>query len=469
ILLSLCFPVMGQQSHTLYFLHNVPQSNLLNPAVQNECKLFIGLPLISSLHINLANSGFTYNQLLEHKAPGEYSLDASTLYDKLGKKNYLSAELDACLFSFGIKIKTKYYFTFNIRERNDMNLYYTKDLFSLVYKGNTQYEGKLLSLKGNGMQFNHFREFSLGASKVVDDISTYGIRVKLLYGKLNFKTARDNVSLFTEENTFDLFFENDIRFDASLPASLINEKGNIIRADPDYYYTSVNDLIFNRKNYGFAFDAGFIHKYDEKITIHGSILDLGFIVYRSNLTNYSIEGSYLYTGPLGDDNISESYIQNLIDDVNEATEVNISRNPYFYFMSPRMYFGVSNQFMKKLSVNALVSSRIMKQKLQSGLTLSANWRPHTQFATAVSWSYFHRSINNFGAGMVLGRNPVQFYIVSDNVVGLIWPQSTKNINLRFGLNIITGCRSKSVLDQFGCYWLKKAEERNERKKRLMHK
>ncbi|MFO7657601.1 MAG: hypothetical protein R6W78_11075, partial [Bacteroidales bacterium] len=63
ILLSLCFPVMGQQSHTLYFLHNVPQSNLLNPAVQNECKLFIGLPLISSLHINLANSGFTYNQL----------------------------------------------------------------------------------------------------------------------------------------------------------------------------------------------------------------------------------------------------------------------------------------------------------------------------------------------------------------------------------------------------------------------
>ena len=34
----------SQQSNTLYMMHDVPQSNLLNPAVQLNCKLFIGVP-----------------------------------------------------------------------------------------------------------------------------------------------------------------------------------------------------------------------------------------------------------------------------------------------------------------------------------------------------------------------------------------------------------------------------------------
>jgi hypothetical protein len=84
LILSGLIKIYGQQSHTLYFLHNVPQTNMLNPAVQNECKVFVGLPLISSLHINLANSGFTMNQLLDTQAPGEYAVDASKIYDKLG-------------------------------------------------------------------------------------------------------------------------------------------------------------------------------------------------------------------------------------------------------------------------------------------------------------------------------------------------------------------------------------------------
>ena len=71
--------------------------------------------------------------------------------------------------------------------------------------------------------------------------------------------------------------------------------------------------------------------------------------------------------------------------------------------------------------------------------------------------------------MVLGRNPVQFYLVSDNILGFLWPQSTKNLNLRFGFNMIFGCREKSGTDGCGCYWLREAEERNERKQRLFRK
>lgn len=458
----------AQQSHTLYFMNNVPETNLLNPAVQNECKLFIGLPVVSSLHVNLANSGFTMNQLLINEAPGEYSIDASNIAKKLGRRNYLSTEAYINLFGFGIRIKNRYYITFNIREREDFNLFYTKNLFSLAYKGNTQYEGGWLSLKGNGLQFNHYREYSLGISKVVDNYRTFGIRTKLLFGKLNFKTSRDNVDMFTENNTFDLFFNSDARIDASLPLSLDTVNGNL-RVNDQYYPDDPVQILFNSSNIGFAVDAGLIYRYDEKITFQASLLDLGFIKYLTNQTNYTVQGELLYTGPLGDTIITRNYAWDLFDRINDSMSVSLSREPYTYYLSPRLYLGVSYRINRTLTGNVLIGSRIMKQKLQSGITISGIWRPYNHVAATFSWSFIHRSINNIGAGLALGRSPVQFYIVSDNVMGFIWPQSTKNINLRLGLNIILGCREKFNINNCGCYWLQKAEERQERRKKRFRK
>jgi hypothetical protein len=73
LILSLSFAeLQAQQSNTLFFMHSLPESNFINPAVQNGCKLFIGLPVLSSIHMHASNSGFTANQLL-NKEPGGYS------------------------------------------------------------------------------------------------------------------------------------------------------------------------------------------------------------------------------------------------------------------------------------------------------------------------------------------------------------------------------------------------------------
>ncbi len=49
----------AQQNNTLFFMHSLPEANFINPAVQINCGIFIGLPLVSSFHMNIANSGFT--------------------------------------------------------------------------------------------------------------------------------------------------------------------------------------------------------------------------------------------------------------------------------------------------------------------------------------------------------------------------------------------------------------------------
>jgi hypothetical protein len=55
----------------------------------------------------------------------------------------------------------------------------------------------------------------------------------------------------------------------------------------------------------------------------------------------------------------------------------------------------------------------------------------------------YRSFYIVGLGISTSRGPLQFYMVSDNVCGFIWPLSARNINLRFGLNINLGCSIKS--------------------------
>ncbi len=55
--------VSGQQDQQLYFMHYLGESNFLNPSVQSSCKWFIGIPILSSVHLNYANSAFSINQL----------------------------------------------------------------------------------------------------------------------------------------------------------------------------------------------------------------------------------------------------------------------------------------------------------------------------------------------------------------------------------------------------------------------
>ncbi len=474
LILVVIYHSSAQQNHTLYFMHAIPQSNFLNPAVQNSCRIFIGLPVISGLHANLAHNGFTFNQLFNDESGGTYSIDATTIEKKIANRNYLESELYANLFVFGLRMN-KTYFTFAVRERDDFALFYTRDLFSLVYKGNTQFEGEWISLKGTGINFSHFREYSIGVSVQTDPQHTYGVRAKLLFGKLNLTTTRNNIGLFTEENTFNLLVNTGLRVNASLPVALNVDANGNYRFN-DNYYTSARSLVFNRKNPGFAVDAGFIYRYSEQLAISGSILDLGFIAWRSNLTKYSAEGAYLYTGPLSDSTWADSFLWDLFDGINTNTTASVAQNNYLYFLSPRIYLGATRELNDRLTVNALTAAKIYRQKILTGVSLSADYAITPQLAAALSWSWVHRSVNNVGVGLMLGHNPVQFYIVSDNLPGLIWPQSTKNLNLCFGLNLNLGCGrvTEQRGDQMstadcGCFWIRKAEEKKKKMKKLMKK
>lgn len=463
-LLGLVYPALmfSQQNSTLFFMQNTSQANFVNPAVTNECKLIIGLPILSSVHLNAGNSGFSYNQARNVLTSGD------AILKNLQNVNYLETEFHTNLLFIGYWYKENY-LTFSVNEKVDLFSTYSRDLFAIGWRGNSQFEGKTAQIGNFGAFLNYRREYSVGIARETSSGLQWGARGKLLFGKLNTSFTKSNIGLYTDPNTFDLTFNMDWQMNSSLPIS-VNYLSPDTMSSVDYN-GSVGGILFNRQNMGFATDLGFIKEINDEITVSGSALDLGFISWKSTPYNFSQNGQFSYHGPLGDTINEQGYIEDLTRVIQEDFGMKTTTKSYMTFLSPRFYLGAAYKIKDDLNVGLLGMSKINRFKITSGVTLSLNKEFSDHFSGTISYSYLFRSLTNVGAGIKVGKNPLQFYMVSDNILGFFNPYSVRNVNLRFGLQLNFGCdkRSNNKFKSCGCSSIVKTEEHNEKLRKLLKK
>lgn len=443
----------------------------MNPAVPISCSWYIGIPVLSSTHFNYGNSGFSYNNVFNSTGTG-YEADIDNVVKGLRNRNYIGTELHSQLLAIGHK-RGDYSFMFTITEKNTLPLFYPKELIQLAWDGNSQFEGEEVGFKGTALNFMHYREYAISVSKSNADGLYYGLRAKLLFGKLNTSTRSTDISLYTNETTFDLAFTGDLKIHTSLPITVETEDGTI--SDIGYNEeTNAMDLIFNRKNPGFAIDAGIIHPYSDKLQLSASVLDLGFIRWRSNLNSFEGNGEFNYKGPLGD-TLSDGYSDALREAFMDSMQVSTTNTKYTTLLTTRLIAGANYSLNHKWKAGAQAELIVHRNKLMPAFTASTSYNVFGESYLMASYTIQYNTLRNLGFGFVLGRNPVQFYVISDNAAGFIWPMSARNINLRFGLNINLGCSQnnkqtggKGAL-QGNCYNMeqsnKKEYQKRQKKKR----
>lgn len=472
LLVSAVF-VKAQQSHSLFLIHYLPESNLTNPAVPITCKWYIGLPVLSSVHLNYGNSGFSYNDAFVSSGEGGYQADVDNLVKGLGNRNYVGTEFHTQLFALGHR-RGDYSFMFTLTEKNNLPVFYTKEAIQLAWDGNRQFEGQQAGFKGSGLYFTHYREYALSVSKTNSSGVYYGLRAKVLFGKLNAATSSTDINLYTDENTFNLEFSGDLKVHTSLPLIVETENGVLSNVIYDESVSAM-DLVLNRKNPGFAIDAGIIYPYSDKVELSAAILDLGFMRWGSNLNTITGDGDFNYEGPLGDSINSDNYFDELRAAFMDSMQVVATPDKYTILLSTRAIAGANYTINDKLKAGVQGELLAYRNKIMPSLTLSTNYNVFGNTFLMASYTIQYNTLRNFGFGFVLGRNPVQFYMISDNAAGFIWPMSTRNVNLRFGLNINLGCSlrekgnsGKGAL-KGNCYYLeqsnKKAYQKLKKKKR----
>lgn len=456
--------LQAQQNHTMYFIPENPQVNSLNPAFQNSCGIFIGLPVISSIHGNFGSSGFSYRSLLQKSGDSTYQIYPKKLH--LSKVSSINSEIYVNLLYVGLWIK-KNYITFSVNEKSDMAAFYHRDFFNLIVSGNTMYEGDIAKFNRSGVFFDYRREFALGIARNINPDLTLGVKGKLLFGKINVSTNKSRNDLHTQAETFNLAANINTSINISAPVTFTSDSDAIIN-DAEYHGTP-KGILLNAKNKGIAFDFGFIKKISDNETLSGSILDLGGIYYMSDPTNTTVKGEYSYNGQTLDSVSWSDYVDQVGKEAKNELTFTHTSNKYFTFLPTRLYLNYEYKLSPKTTLNALTSAKVYRFKIMPGVSLGASHEIIKNVHFALSWSYVQNSLKNIGTGVVIGHSPVQFYAFSDNIFGFIDPLAAKNINLRFGFNLIFGCSKKDNIKNSGCEWLKKEAIREQRYQKLRKK
>ena len=458
--LCLITPGIYSQDNTLYYLQAVPQSLELNPALQYRCRIFVELPVVSSIGLSFNSTGAGYHDAIHYgtgaKADSLY-YDFNNLEKTLKKQNTLKADLDITLLGFGFAYKEDWYFTFRIYNHTEVRIGFPKDIVSL--KDGNWNTGSMnpqtIDLSGVGLNALNYTAIAFGASKTINESLQLGARVKYLMGAADLNTKQSDIILNTTSNPITLSASTKMRINASFPANITYDQNGLIQS-VDFGKASgniVSNYLFNN-NRGVGTDFGAIYKYDENITLYASIIDLGFIHWGSNTQGFNANGNFRFTGLdlLNLQGVQQTQLlQSLEDSVKNAFKFSNLKKSYFTWNTTKIYAGGTYSLLNNLNAGILTKLDIYNLGLHPSVTGSLNYTPFRFLAVSASVSYMNNIIRNMGLALALGGPGLQFYIVTDNIPlnyvqdqssGLLWPYNARTLDVRFGFNLNFGCNQK---------------------------
>ena len=436
-LLLFTIPVFSQQDNTLFFLHNIPESNFVNPAVQIRCQQYFGLPLLSTMHFNVNSTGFSYKSF----SPGASEIDVDKLVSKMHYLDYVSMEFHYTPLSFGFMWDRNQYLNFAWTEKVETKVFFPKKLILLAKDGNTQYVGDGISIRNPGVNAIYYREFSFGYSTYIDKGTIIGGHAKVLFGLAGVFTKRKPLRFSTNKFDYEINADWNPKINTSLPLD--------VSMDTQGYVSSVGvgsispvSFLLNFKNQGLATDFGFIYEKND-ITWSGSILDVGLIWWHNQTNRFESKGDISFQGATITDGMNtQDYINSLQDSIQNQFRFKNTKKGFVTLLNPRIYFGVTYPLLKQVKVGALARTELYPGRPIVGLTLSATAFSEKGSTISVNYSVMNGSFNNLGVGLGFGGDAAQFFILSDNVMAFFYPQSARNVNLRFGFNFFLGCNEK---------------------------
>ncbi|MEI7594357.1 MAG: DUF5723 family protein [Bacteroidota bacterium] len=238
--------------------------------------------------------------------------------DIIGRMDYLSKELKRT-----DSTTMRWQFTYRSVIHSDFDI--SKNLFSLIFKGNKQFAGQNIDLGHNSIQNLSYDNVMIqGISKTIFPNSTHtiGIGVGLILGKQINSAYINNASLYTEENGEYLDLSSNYSYYSS--SNIPNYyKGYGINANGFY-------LIESEKNkYFFSFDnAGFINWksggaiYRSDTTIRFEGVEVNDIFTNTN----TINTDSIFQSITGNEKDSGAFTRPIIPEICFAYERAIDRN-----------------------------------------------------------------------------------------------------------------------------------------------
>jgi hypothetical protein len=456
------------QNNTLYLMHSIPQANQLNPALKHPCRIYISIPVVSSLRLSIRNTGFGFHDVF-FKGSGaqseDYFLDLKKLDNKLKRVNYALANTDIDLLGVGMQVK-EWYITFGISSHSSMQVSYPHDIVSLADDNLDLTTGiiKPVTLRNLDINATAWNSIGISISKEVMPGFRIGARIKYLNGMVNVHTSGSVFNLNTTPDPVTLRAGVNNEIHSSIPVEFgFAPDGHInnFSLEPALHNLAANYLFTG--NHGISLDAGLIYNIDDLTQFSASFTDLGFIRWKDRLNTFSVNETFEFSlsdvARFKNSPKQGDFAKALSDSLRNSKRASMAPNRYTTALPFNFYGGITRALSPTLKAGAMTWVEINSGHVRPSLTLSLNFTPFKAFAGTVSYTIMNNKFNQIGGGVAFGHRGAQFYLVTDNIpvrytkitlptgtsgdpnakTPLIIPYNARMLSLRLGMNLFFGC------------------------------
>jgi hypothetical protein len=432
--------VHAQTESSLYFMNSLPQVVYTNPAAVPRYKFSLGLPG-SSVYVQMANSGFTYNDLTVKQGDSTV-VDMNKFYAALKEKNYITNAVQADLFRLSFKVNARMYFTYNLTAKTYNRFMIPKGLIAFVSEGTSEFYNKTTNISPL-VESVSYVESSWGASYIVNKNLTVGAHFKLLKGLSNVSMNKSSVNLTVGDN-----------YEVSAVADIDVKTSGIHNLDSAGYEMEDNWKDF-MKNTGFAVDLGATYHISDRFTLGLSLIDIGRITWKNDLYRYSLDpnkANYTFEGidlqQVLDKN--DDYFDSMSDSLEANFKFQEGRITSYRTPLPgKVYFSGNYEIKRNFTAGVLFFAEKFRGRFAPGVSASLHKEFGRRVGTSLSYTITQRSFNNVGLGLSFNFAPIQIYLIGDNILRAplaimsdnnlnSYVNSTRFFNLRAGLNFVFG-------------------------------
>lgn len=439
---------IAQNKQVLYNFAGLPQSALLNPAIDGDYKFHIGIPLLSGLSPEISSTRFTLTDVFAEDGRN-INDKISLLLDNLDSNDFLKVNTQVEILNAGFRINNTLYLSFGFYEEIDAIGYIPKDLFTLFVEGNYSNINKSFMASQVNYKLDILGVLHFGMSKEIDQDLRLGARFKIYSSALNMQSTNNTGTLNTVRGTNNLYthYFNNI--------NLISRTSGLVNEDTNEYIEDVGEYLGNTffgPNMGVGFDFGITHKISTQLEFSASILDFGFVSHKKNVKNTKVEGNFSYEGV---DFLFDAENSNFWDEINERfkrdlpttenqegyiswrpTKINVALKYSFGERRSRICYDNRYKDFYTDAIGVQLFNVFRPLGNQLALTTfyekSITKKIHTKFTYTIDdFSY-----SNVGAGFSAQFGNFNMYATLDNILSYRNLFSTNHLSLQLGFNLI---------------------------------
>ena len=449
------FKVKAQSNLLTGSQYGLLQSHLhINPAYTPEERLTLATPPllppfpIPSFAISVSSSAFALSDIIKPGTSGKTLIDTRSWLENSRPHNSISASMQMDLFSAGIRLNDRNFLSLNVSNRAEMNLDYSKEMLSLLLKGNGA-DGILGKEQSPEIYFDgiHYTNIGVGYSKslLAGRLQT-GIRISYLSGQEHIRTEKADISLLTDAGDFTMTGSADIALrTAGLHQGIFQGEGNL----------RIGNYFINNGNSGWGLDAGFQYRINEHWQVATAINDLGYIKWKNDVRTYRskepgavVEFQGVDLIDYADESMTvEEAFEELTDSLKGRFDLIENTSAYSSMLNLRTSSSVTFKINKRQSVSLFIQNNLYNKRIHPDVSLSYSISAGRWLNTSIAWSLIDRTAGNLGLFLSINPGPFQWYISSDNILGLAYydrygkipvPAYARHASLRMGFNLTIG-------------------------------